>query len=157
MKVQRPKPRSKRGQNIEMRKRRDWAGQWPPRAGRGRVHGPWWWGAQSCALVVRGCLGVFAWLFVFRRFLLCFCFIIPMYVDLMSTQFIPNTLHSHPLSFPRVLELILERKRGSGEDLRGFHTGFDRDFQNAFWLSFSFPSPLFSQSNFMLCNFAFIL
>jgi len=35
----------------------------------------------------------------------------------------PNTLHSHPLSFPRVLE----RERGSGEGLLGFHTGFDRE------------------------------
>ena len=30
-------------------------------------------------------------------------------------------------------------------------------FKNAFWQNFSFPSPLFSQSNFMFCNFALIL
>jgi len=57
-------------------------------------------------------------LFVFRRFLLCFCFKMPMYLDLRSTQFIPNTL---PFAFYLHLSfrLVLERERGSGEELSG--------------------------------------
>jgi len=48
MKIQGPKPRSKRGQNVAMGKRRDRAKQWPPQAARGGAHGPWWRGARSC-------------------------------------------------------------------------------------------------------------
>jgi len=88
---------------------------------------------------VRPCCLVF---FVFHatfRLPAVFSATLPYIVDAPRHSKQPNTLHSHPLSFPRVLELVLERERGSGEDLQGFYTGFDREIQERVWAELFFP------------------
>jgi len=51
-----------------------------------------------------------------------FCLIMPTYLDILGTQFTPNTL---PFAFYLHLSfrLALERERGSGEELRGIRCG----------------------------------
>ena len=86
-----------------------------------------------------------------------FLLFLPYNTDVSRPNSQRNTLHSHRLSFPGVLELVLERERGSGGTCEDSIPASIERFKNVFWLSFSFPAPLFSQSNFMFCNFTLIL
>ena len=114
-----PKSRSKGGQNASFKKLTDQAEQWAPRAGRGGVHGCVPSHARPCVPWPLRISSVFARLFVFRRFLLCFAFIM-----LMKLDPIYYLIHSIFILLSSLdFRIVLERERGSGEDLRGFHAG----------------------------------
>ena len=58
----------------------------------------------------------------------------------------------HATSF--IVLQFQREKEGAAKNCEDFIPGFDRKTGTHFWLSFSFPSPFFSQSKFMFCNFA---
>ena len=125
MKIQRPKLRSKRGQNAAKRERTDLARQGAPRAARGGTHGPWWWDARLCALHARPCvpwcarlLRVFRVFFVPLRLPTVFATFCLYIADVSKPNSYPNSSHSN-LHLHSQIRLVLERERGSGEELRG--------------------------------------
>ena len=143
----RPKARSKRGQNVAMRKRRDRAKQWPPRAAHGRAHGLWWRNERPCVPVVLQVFAVFARLFDFRRFLLCFCLIIPMYLGILE-----HPIHSIAFSnFQSQIRVVFRERRGSDKELQGFWSRFcDRKTKARIWMSNSSLLSSFSHLQFYI-------
>jgi len=117
--------------------------QWPPRPARGGCHGQAM--VRPMAVVAR----VFPGCAVFLRVPLrlptvfaLFCLYIAMYLDIQR-----HPIHSIAITFSifHSFRLVLERERGSGEELRGFHTGLRSKDGNAFLDELFFPvSFLFS-------------
>ena len=104
---------------------------WQPRSGRAEPHGR---GGVFFHPVVRFSSRAFSTSCGFALF----CLYIS---DVSGLQGEPNSLHSHLFS----IFIVLERERGSGEELRGFHTGLRSKDGNAFLDELFFPfSFLFS-------------
>ena len=111
--------------------------QWAPWPGRGGHHGPWWQ-PRSDRGEPHGRGGAY-----FTR--LCgfpsrasstsggFCFVLPLSTDVSGHIEPKNSLHSNYLLIFHSFRLVLERERGSGEELRGFHTGLRSKDGNAFF------------------------
>ena len=77
--------------------------------------------------------------FVFQRFCV-FAYIFLIHLDLFD-----HPIHSHFDFHFHSFRLVLERERGSGEELRGFHAGLRSKDGNAFLDELFFPfSSLFS-------------
>ena len=134
------------------RSRNKWTGR------NSRHHGPWW-DARLCAqprtavrpLASAGCSVFLLRLLVFRPFCCCFCLIIPMYLDILSTRI-------HSLYISIFILRVLERERGSGEELRGIRCRASiKRFKNRHLDEQILPSPLFSHLQLMFSNFTFIL
>ena len=81
---------------------------WTPRPVVAATVRPWWSLLHPVVRFFFGCL------FVFRQFLLCFVFILAMYLDIQRTQFTPQ-----PSSSPLVLVQSFQReKERKGEDCK---------------------------------------
>jgi len=70
---------------------------------------------------------------------------LPLYCNVSGHSDEPNSLQSNYLLHSHSFRLVLGRERGSGEELRGFHTGLRSKDGNAFLDELFFPfSFLFS-------------
>ena len=152
-------PRNKTlGKTRRTRARRNRPGQRPPWLARGDHHSPWWQPRPVVAATGRGgpspsrLLRFCGLLRFFTRGLFGCCQFLAlkwrMYLDIGE----PNSLHRnyllHSLSFGVSFR---ERKKERRRIARISYQASIERWERVFWMSFSFPSPLFSQSKFMFC------